>query len=41
DLYNIAGRIVFSELTNYPGSGLLRFNPRAWDRTYGDYWRRQ
>jgi len=41
DLYNIDGRIVFGELTNYPGSGLLKFIPRVWDRTYGDYWRRQ
>ena len=41
DLYNIAGRIVFGELTNYPGAGLLKFRPRVWDRIWGDYWRRQ
>ena len=41
DLYNIDGRIVFGELTNYPASGLLKFSPRVWDRTYGDWWRRQ
>ena len=41
DLYNISGRIMFGELTNYPGAGLLKFTPRVWDRTFGDYWRRQ
>jgi hypothetical protein len=41
DLYNISGRIVFGELTNYPAAGLLKFEPRLWDRTYGDFWRRQ
>ncbi len=41
DLYNIHGRIVFGELTNYPGGGLIRFQPRRWDRIWGDYWRRQ
>ncbi|MEK6206489.1 MAG: ATP-grasp fold amidoligase family protein [Chloroflexota bacterium] len=39
DLYNIRGRIVFGELTNYPGAGLLKFAPPVWDRIYGDYWR--
>jgi hypothetical protein len=41
DLYNLAGRIVFGELTNYPGAGLIRFRPRRWDRIYGDFWRLQ
>lgn len=41
DLYNILGRIVFGELTNYPGGGRLKFKPRMWDRIWGDYWRRQ
>ncbi|MGH2471044.1 MAG: ATP-grasp fold amidoligase family protein [Candidatus Limnocylindria bacterium] len=41
DLYNIAGRIVFGELTNYPGAGLLKFDPPVWDRIYGDFWRVQ
>lgn len=38
DLYNINGRVVFGELTNYPGAGLLKFLPPIWDRIYGDYW---
>lgn len=36
DLYNIAGRILFGELTFFPASGLGRFAPSEWDRKLGD-----
>ncbi|MDE6135977.1 MAG: hypothetical protein K2F97_00700 [Muribaculaceae bacterium] len=35
DLYNINGRILFGELTFYPGSGMGRFAPSEWDTTLG------
>ena len=38
DLYNVAGRIVFGELTSYPNAGLLKFDPPIWDETFGEYW---
>lgn len=38
DLYNVNGRIVFGELTNYPVAGLGRFTPDSWDREFGKYW---
>jgi hypothetical protein len=41
DLYNLGGRIVFGELTNYPAGGLRKFDPRSFDLTLGSYWRRQ
>jgi hypothetical protein len=39
DLYNIEGRIVFGELTNYPDTGLNVFIPDTWDETFGRCWR--
>lgn len=39
DLYNIQGRILFGELTNYPSAGLGKFNPSSWDTTFGSYWK--
>ncbi|MEK6206490.1 MAG: ATP-grasp fold amidoligase family protein [Chloroflexota bacterium] len=39
DLYNIGGRIVFGELTNYPAAGFRMFDPPSWDLTLGRYWR--
>ncbi len=39
DLYNIDGRIVFGELTNYPHAGLVPFNPPEFDRLLGDQWK--
>ncbi|HUI16241.1 MAG TPA: ATP-grasp fold amidoligase family protein [Alphaproteobacteria bacterium] len=39
DLYNIQGRIVFGELTNYPGAGLDRFHPPEYDGIIGARWR--
>lgn len=41
DLYNLGGRIVFGELTNYPAGGLSKFDPASFDETLGSYWRRQ
>lgn len=38
DLYNIRGRIVFGELTNYPAAGFGKFDPPSWDLTFGSYW---
>ncbi|MBN2396316.1 MAG: hypothetical protein JXC36_07630 [Candidatus Atribacteria bacterium] len=38
DLYNINGKIYFGELTNYPGSGLIRFEPKTVDNQLGNYW---
>lgn len=35
DLYNVDGRIVFSELTFHSGGGLIPFEPREYDRAFG------
>ncbi len=39
DLYNVDGRVVFGELTNYPGGGLEDFTPRSFDATVGAWWK--
>ena len=39
DLYNVAGRIVFGELTNYPGAGRNVFDPSEYDKIFGAQWR--
>jgi len=39
DLYNIDGRIVFGELTNYHFAGLAKYEPDCWDSTFGSYWK--
>ena len=39
DLYNTDDRIVFGEMTNYPGAGLAHFDPPHWDETFGRFWR--
>ena len=36
DLYNIAGKIYFGELTFYDGSGYMKFNPDSFDEELGD-----
>jgi len=41
DLYNLGGRIVFGELTNYPAGGVRKYDPASFDQTLGSYWRRQ
>ncbi len=38
DLYEVAGRIVFGELTNYPNAGSQPFTPSHFDRQFGSYW---
>jgi hypothetical protein len=39
DLYNVDGRIYFGELTHNPGGGLVRLQPREFDRALGELWR--
>lgn len=39
DLYNVDGRIYFGEITHNPGGGLVRLQPRAFDRALGELWR--
>jgi hypothetical protein len=34
-LYNVDGRIIFSELTFHSGGGLIPFIPKAYDREFG------
>lgn len=36
DLYNVDGRIVFSELTFHSGGGLIPFEPKEYDRKFGE-----
>ncbi len=40
DLYNIDGRILFSEITQYPAAGMRRWTPPDFDRALGDMWRK-
>jgi TupA-like ATPgrasp len=37
DLYEIAGRVYFGELTNYPNKGLSPFRPASLDRLLGSW----
>ena len=37
DLYSINGKIYFSEITFYPCSGMMPFEPEEWDKTLGDW----
>lgn len=39
DLYNINGRVIFGELTNYPEAGIGKFEPSDWDLKFGNYWK--
>lgn len=39
DLYNIDGRIVFSEITNYPAGGGSPWQPAEFEMQLGQYWR--
>lgn len=36
DLYNVDGKIVFSELTFHSGGGLIPFSPKEYDRKFGE-----
>lgn len=38
DLYEIAGRPTFGEMTFYPGSGLLPIDPIGLDARFGELW---
>lgn len=38
DLYNIRGRIYFGELTFYPMSGYVNFDPDNFDEYLGSFW---
>lgn len=39
DLYNLDGRVVFGELTNYPGAGTLgTWTPLSFEREVGSWW---
>jgi len=40
DLYNVNGRVIFGELTNYPEAGTGRFYPPSWDKKFGSCWKR-
>lgn len=37
DLYSTEGKILFGELTFYPGNGILEFYPDDFNKTTGDY----
>jgi hypothetical protein len=39
DMYNLNGRIVFGEFTNYPGAGQEPFDPAEFDEVFGGKWR--
>lgn len=39
DLYAVAGRIYFGEMTNFPGNGSANFTPREFDAMLGAQWR--
>jgi len=38
DLYNLNGKIYFGELTHYPVSGTIKFEPQSFDFELGKYW---
>lgn len=37
DFYIIDNKIYFGELTFFPGSGMSKFEPEKWDKTFGKY----
>lgn len=39
DLYSFSKRILFGELTFYPGNGVLEFYPDDYNRVSGDFLR--
>lgn len=39
DLYNVGGKIYFSELTPYPGGVSARFEPESMDYFFGEKWK--
>jgi hypothetical protein len=38
DLYEMGGRVVFGELTNYPAGGTAPFTPEEFNRILGEGW---
>jgi hypothetical protein len=40
DLYDVAGRVMFGELTTYPAAGLRGFEPASVDEELGRWWTR-
>jgi hypothetical protein len=38
DLYEVAGRVKFGEMTNYPEGGMARFDPESFDTYLGNLW---
>ncbi len=39
DLYDTGGRVLFGEITHYPGGGVASYRPRAFNRAVGELWR--
>jgi hypothetical protein len=37
DFYIINKKIYFGEITFFPGSGFIPFNPDRWDKVFGDW----
>ena len=37
DFYEVDGRLYFGELTFYPASGWVGFNPPEWDEIFGSW----
>ena len=38
DLYDLPDRVVFGELTNYPNTGDVTFDPPEYDDYFGSFW---
>lgn len=38
DLYDLGERVVFGELTLYPGGGYARLEPEEWEEAIGGFW---
>lgn len=38
DLYNVRGRVYFSEFTFTPAAGFLKYSPESWDLAHGKKW---
>jgi len=36
DFYEIEGKVIFGELTFFPGSGMEKFEPEEWDYKFGE-----
>lgn len=38
DLYEVCGKVVFGELTNYPNGGTVVFEPNEYNVILGEGW---